>query len=356
MKVSKEKIGLAVTGIIVGLSAVILTIFGNPKNMGFCIACFVRDMAGAVKLHSAAVVQYMRPEVIGIVLGSFFLSLAKGEFKPRGGSSPFTRFILGFLVMIGALTFLGCPLRMVLRLAGGDLNALVGLFGFTGGIAVGCFFISKGFSLGRAYKQNKVEGIALPVVNVVFLVALVAFPSLLAFSESGPGSMHAPILLSLIIGLLVGGLAQRTRLCMAGGIRDIILLKDWTLALGSVMIFVVALIGNLVTGSFKLGFTGQPVAQTSHIWNFLGMLLVGLASVLLGGCPLRQLIMAGEGNTDSAVTVLGFFVGAAFAHNFKLVGNATETGPNVYGKSAVIIGIVIALLIAFFNSKIKEEK
>ena len=67
MKVSKEKIGLAVTGIIVGLSAVILTIFGNPKNMGFCIACFVRDMAGAVKLHSAAVVQYMRPEVIGIV-------------------------------------------------------------------------------------------------------------------------------------------------------------------------------------------------------------------------------------------------------------------------------------------------
>ena len=245
---------------------------------------------------------------------------------------------------------------MVLRLAGGDLNALVGLFGFTCGIAVGCFFISKGFSLGRAYKQNKVEGIALPVVNVVFLVALVAFPSLLAFSESGPGSMHAPILLSLIIGLLVGGLAQRTRLCMAGGIRDIILLKDWTLALGSVMIFVVALIGNLVTGSFKLGFTGQPVAQTSHIWNFLGMLLVGLASVLLGGCPLRQLIMAGEGNTDSAVTVLGFFVGAAFAHNFKLVGNATETGPNVYGKSAVIIGIVIALLIAFFNSKIKEEK
>ena len=356
MKVSKEKIGLAVTGIIVGLSAVILTIFGNPKNMGFCIACFVRDMAGAVKLHSAAVVQYMRPEVIGIVLGSFFLSLAKGEFKPRGGSSPFTRFILGFLVMIGALTFLGCPLRMVLRLAGGDLNALVGLFGFTCGIAVGCFFISKVFSLGRAYKQNKVEGIALTVVNVVFLVALVAFPSLLAFSESGPGSMHAPILLSLIIGLLVGGLAQRTRLCMAGGIRDIILLKDWTLALGSVMIFVVALIGNLVTGSFKLGFTGQPVAQTSHIWNFLGMLLVGLASVLLGGCPLRQLIMAGEGNTDSAVTVLGFFVGAAFAHNFKLVGNATETGPNVYGKSAVIIGIVIALLIAFFNSKIKEEK
>ena len=60
--------------------------------------------------------------------------------------------------------------------------------------------------------------------------------------------------------------------------------------------------------------------------------------------------------TDSAITVLGLFVGAAFAHNFKLVGNATETGPNIWGKSAVILGIVIALLIAFFNSEIKEEK
>ena len=356
MKVSKEKIGLMIAGGVVGLSAIILTIFGNPKNMGFCIACFIRDMAGSVKMHSAGVVQYMRPEVIGIVLGSFLISLCKGEFRPRGGSSPFTRFILGFFVMIGALTFLGCPLRMVLRLAGGDLNALIGLFGFIAGIAVGCFFISRGFSLGRAYKQNKIEGVALPVVNIIFLVTLIAFPSLLAFSESGPGSMHAPILLSLLIGVIVGAIAQRTRLCMAGGIRDIILLKDWTLVLGSVMIFVVALIGNLITGSFKLGFTGQPVAQTNHIWNFLGMLLVGLSSVLLGGCPLRQLILAGEGNTDSAITVLGLFVGAAFAHNFKLVGNATETGPNVWGKSAVIVGIVIALLIAFFNSKIKEEK
>ena len=35
------------------------------------------------------------------------------------------------------------------------------------------------------------------------------------------------------------------------------------------------------------------------------MALVGWGSVLLGGCPLRQLILAGEGNGDSAVTVLG---------------------------------------------------
>lgn len=31
------------------------------------------------------------------------------------------------------------------------------------------------------------------------------------------------------------------------------------------------------------------------------MLLAGFGCVLLGGCPLRQLVLAGEGNSDSAM-------------------------------------------------------
>ena len=355
MKFTKEKRNLAITGLVVGALAVILTAFGNPKNMGFCIACFVRDTAGALKLHSAGVVQYVRPEIIGIVLGSFIVALIKGEFRPRGGSSPFTRFILGFFVMVGALSFLGCPLRMVLRLAGGDLNALVALVGFACGIFVGCIFLNNGFSLGRAYKEKTIEGVALPSINVVLLLLFVLVPSLFVFSEKGPGSMHAPIIMSLAAGLIVGAMAQRTRLCMAGGIRDLFLVKDSTLFFGSLLIFVAALIGNLITGNFNLSFTGQPVAQTNWVWNFLGMLLVGLASVLLGGCPLRQLVMAGEGSSDSAITVLGLVVGAAFVHNFSLAGNATDNGPNTYGKIAVIVGILVALVIALVNSKKKEN-
>jgi len=44
-------------------------------------------------------------------------------------------------VVIGALVFLGCPLRMILRLGGGDLNAVVGLIGFVIGIFIGIIFI-----------------------------------------------------------------------------------------------------------------------------------------------------------------------------------------------------------------------
>lgn len=65
--------------------------------------------------------------------------------------------------------------------------------------------------------------------------------------------------------------------------------------------------------------------------------------------------MAGEGSSDSAVTVLGLLVGAAFVHNFGLAGNATDNGPNTYGKIAVIAGIVIAVVIGLINSKRKEN-
>ena len=115
---------------------------------------------------------------------------------------------------------------------------------------------------------------------------------------------------------------------MVGGIRDVLLFQDWTLLSGFVAILVAALAGNLVLnavfgGYFSLGFMGQPVAHIDGVWNFLSMAAVGLGSVMLGGCPLRQLILAGEGNSDSAVTVAGYFVGAVFAHNFGLASAAT---------------------------------
>ena len=48
------------TGLIIGAIAAILVKLGNPMNMGFCIACFERDIAGALGLHRAGVVQYER--------------------------------------------------------------------------------------------------------------------------------------------------------------------------------------------------------------------------------------------------------------------------------------------------------
>lgn len=355
MNLKHEKLILALAGGLLGIAAIILVYFGNPANMGFCIACFIRDTAGALGLHRASAVLYIRPEIIGVVLGAFLLSLGRKEFSAKGGSSPFTRFILGFFVMIGCLMFLGCPLRMILRLAGGDLNALFGLAGFIFGISFGVFFLKKGYSLKRTYRQNLSEGLAFPLIQAVLLILPIAAPAFLLFTEQGggPGAMHAPILLSLGIGLCAGIIGQLTRLCMAGGIRDLILFKEPRLLIGFGTIFAAALLGNLLFGYFHPGFAGQPVAHTDGVWNFAGMALTGLGSALLGGCPFRQLILAGEGNTDSGVTWLGLLTGAAFAHNFGLASSAD--GPTDAGKIAVIIGFFVMTGIAVLNTFVKKE-
>ena len=355
LEIKKEKRNLAIAGAFIGIAAIVLMHFGNPVNMGFCIACFIRDIAGALSLHNAETVQYIRPEIIGIVLGSFIISVIRGEFRPRSGSSPLIRFVFGFFMMVGALVFLGCPLRMVLRLAAGDLNALVALFGFIAGIALAAYFLNNGFSLGRAARSNSMEAVAFPAINIVLLIILVFFPFLLKFSESGPASMRAPVALSLLVAILSGAFAQRTRLCMAGGVRDIFLIRDFTLITGFASIFIFALIGNLAVGNFHIGFADQPISHDKHLWNFLSMALVGLSAALLGGCPLRQLVLAGEGNSDSAVTVLGMLLGAAFAHNAG-AASAAVTGPGTVGKVSVIAGLVLLTAIAVFITKSNQKE
>jgi YedE family putative selenium metabolism protein len=188
-------------------------------------------------------------------------------------------------------------------------------------------------------------------MSITTLVLLLAAPAFIFFTKTGegPGAMHAHVIISLAAGLLVGILAQRTRLCMVGGIRDLILFRESKLILGFLAIFLAALVMNIISGKFVLGFANQPIAHTDGLWNFLGMLTVGFGSTLLGGCPLRQLILAGEGNTDSAITIIGLFAGAAFAHNFALASSAK--GPTFNGMIAVIIGLITMLLIAVMNTK-----
>ena len=365
MNLSDSKKKLAIAGVVCGLIAACLAYFGNPANMAFCIACFVRDTAGALGMHQAEVVQYARPEIIGLVLGSFIIAVATKEYRSTAGSSPKIRFFLGIVIMIGSLIFLGCPLRMVIRMSAGDLNAWVALIGFILGVATGAFALKKGFSLGRAHETQKTNGVVMPSIMVAILL-LALFTSLLKASETGPGSMHAPIILSLIGGLLFGALAQKSRMCFAGSIRDVILMKNFDLLTVIIGLFAVMLVYNIAMGKFVLGFdTPGIIAHSDHLWNILGMYAVGFAAVLAGGCPLRQLILAGQGSSDSAVTVLGLFFGAALCHNFGLASSGTalnaETGEVVAGavtpagKVACILCIIVCFVIAFTNKREKVK-
>lgn len=356
-KVSKflvSRWGPIITGIFVGILAPVLVKLGNPGNMGICVACFNRDIAGALGLHRAAVVQYIRPEIIGFVLGSLIAALIFGEFKPRGGSSPLVRFLLGMFAMIGALVFLGCPWRAFLRLSGGDWNAIPGILGLIGGIGLGIVFLKRGFSLGRSRPTSAVAGWVMPVFVVILLVLLVTAPLLgrdadgnpvgpIFFSESGPGSQYAPLLISLAVGLLIGFLAQRSRFCTVGALRDTILLRDTHLLNGVLALIIAAFVTNLALGQFNPGFDGQPVAHTNSLWNFGGMVLSGLAFTLAGGCPGRQIFLSGEGDSDATIFVFGMLAGAAVAHTYSLASSGN--GPGANGPAIVIIGLIILSIV-----------
>lgn len=352
--------GIILAGGIIGILAPLLQRFGNPPNMGICVACFERDIAGALGLHRAAVVQYIRPEIIGFVLGSLVAALLFREFKARAGSAPIVRFILGAFAMIGALAFLGCPWRALLRLAGGDLNAILGLAGMVTGVTIGVQFLKAGYDLGRSYRTYPAVGWIMPLLMVGLLLLLIFRPQFspdgpIFFSKSGPGSFHAPLLVSLLVGMIIGFLAQRTRFCTMGAMRDVILMRDTHLISGVGALLAVAFVTNLSLGQVHVGFAAQPTAHSSHLWNFLGMMLAGLAFALAGGCPGRQLFLAGEGDGDAAVFVLGMIVGAGFSHNFALAGSPDKVvegvvkvgGLSSAGMVAVLLGLAVCLAIGF---------
>ena len=351
------KWGIVCVGAVIGILAALLQKLGNPGNMGICVACFERDIAGALGLHRAGVVQYIRPEIIGFVLGSLIAAYSFKEFRPRVGSAPIVRFVLGVFAMIGALVFLGCPWRAVLRLAGGDGNAILGLLGLTTGIWIGILFLKSGFNLGRTQTTHATVGWMLPLIMLGFLILALIYPQVegqdksgvLFYSLKGPGAMHAPMLLALVVGLGIGFLAQRSRFCTMGAIRDLVLFGQTHLLGGFLSLVVFAFLTNLALGQFHPGFAGQPVAHTMHVWNFAGMMLAGLAFALAGGCPGRQLFLSGEGDGDAAVFVLGMIVGAGFAHNFGLASSPKGVGP--HGIAAVVVGMAVCLFIGFTMRK-----
>ncbi|HEU65466.1 MAG TPA: YedE-related selenium metabolism membrane protein [Chloroflexi bacterium] len=337
-------------GLALGTLATLLTKWGNPPNMGICVACFVRDIAGALGLHQAGVVQYLRPEIMGFLLGAFASARAFGEFRSRGGSSPIIRFFLAMFLMVGALVFLGCPIRALVRLAGGDLNGIPALGGLVFGVFIGIQFLKRGYTLGRSGNVFPVAGWIMPLCMVALLLLALFNPRFILTSTAGPGSLYAPLWISLLVGLFVGFIAQRTRMCSVGAWRDLILIRDTHLFSGVVAFFIAALVSNYALGNFSSGlyhwgFEGQYVAHTDHLWSFLGMTLVGLTATFLGGCPLRQIILSGEGDVDASTTVLGLIAGGAIAHNFLLA--SSPNGVSAFGPLVVVLGLVFTLTIGF---------
>jgi uncharacterized protein len=224
---------------------------------------------------------------------------------------------------------------------------LLGFAGVAFGAFIGVLFMRRGFNLSRATKISQGAGWIMPAMMIGLLGLLILQPAFINFSHVGFASNHAAWPIALGAALVVGFLAQRSRLCFAGAWRDIFLIKNTNLMTGVITAVLAALVLNMFLGQFKLGIGSEmPLSQDAYVANFFATTLVGLGATLLTGCPLRQLILSGEGDTDATVTVMGLFAGTAIMRNFDLTACSGKFP--ALGWAVIGVGLVSCLAIGFF--------
>lgn len=231
----------------------------------------------------------------------------------------------------------------MLRFAAGDLTSVAGIVGLVAGVWVGLKGLAHGVEFVPQSQSKSHAGLLIPGLFLLLLIFFIVRPTFLLFSSQGGGAQFAPWTVALAAGLALGVLAQRSRFCITGSIRNFMLMGLRTSALYGLLTFVAAaVIVAVSTGRFHLGMYGQPGAHLEYIWSFLGMGLVGWISVLIGGCPFRQLIKAGEGDADAGLVVIGMFIGGGLAQSWGIA--ATASGVSIYGKIAILSGFALVAL------------
>ncbi len=121
---------------------------------------------------------------------------------------------------------------------------------------------------------------------------------------------------SLVVGIVVGFVGQRSRMCFVGGIRDWILVRDTFLLKGLVAFGLTAWVAFplfAAAGGAPVGEFGRPVLRVL-VLMLVGGFGVGYVSVLANGCPLRQHVLAAQGAGGSMVYLAGFYGGAVVFH------------------------------------------
>ena len=340
---------LAAAGAFLGALAVGLTALGNPASTGLCASCFLVNVAGALGMHVRESQSYLRPEILGIVLGAFFAATATKEFRVRGGGSPVRHFIGGAFILLGCEVFIGCPIKALLRTAGGGATGLVGLAGLIAGVLFATAYLREGFSLPVPRALPEGAGLVLP--GAAFL--LLALSAGIGESFAGPGfpsgARHAPFAASAAAGLLIGAVGQRTRFCVTGSVRTAALARDFREASGTVAFLLAALALNLSSGVFTPTLSLEPGAHTELFWAFLALGMVGFGAILVNGCPFRQLVRASSGDVDAVAAVAGMLLAAGLS--VRLGIGSSPAGVTAAGKVAVLLGFAFFLALAAWKRK-----
>jgi hypothetical protein len=160
-----------------------------------------------------------------------------------------------------------------------------------------------------------------------------------------------------VIGVVIGFLAQRSRMCFVAGLRDYILVRDRELMLGLFSFFITIWFLTSVLYSLDLLRVGTPqygvggigrsrgsflinirdiksigeinltgleggsnafgtIFNNFFIMSVAGGCVIGLLSTLAGGCVLRQHVLFAQGSRDSFFYLSGFYSAVVIYYSF----------------------------------------
>ncbi|HEY4348931.1 MAG TPA: YeeE/YedE thiosulfate transporter family protein [Gaiellaceae bacterium] len=124
---------------------------------------------------------------------------------------------------------------------------------------------------------------------------------------------------SLFVGLVVGYLGQRSRMCTIGGLRDFVLVRDTGLLKGVAAMLLASwvvfgalrvLAGNSIAGTGLIAVGTTPSGFWACVAIAVGAILLGFLATLSGACPLRQHVLAGQGRVGAWSFLAGFYIAA----------------------------------------------
>ena len=125
-------------------------------------------------------------------------------------------------------------------------------------------------------------------------------------------------IVTLLAGLAIGFVAQRSRFCTVAPIRNWLLTGDWgqLKGLGAFL----AVVYVLYSFAHYLGWLGWSAPRPDmRLLPMVGIIVLsagglGFVSLLMGSCPARQHVIAAEGKRDSMLYLLGFYLGIIVFH------------------------------------------
>ncbi len=157
------------------------------------------------------------------------------------------------------------------------------------------------------------------------------------------------------MSMLIGFLAQRSRMCFVAGVRDYILVRDRELLMGMFSFLltiwlltslfyglnllrsgvpeygspaIATSIEKIGTGSLSMvnlntifsrgtaGSMGLLLTSRFFYVTLIGGLVIGFVSTLAGGCVLRQHVLLAQGSMDSLFFILGFYGAVVVYYGF----------------------------------------